>query len=136
MDFTEISQKLKALALNNDTLYGYIEDRFYPHPIQVENADQAFPLVNIRLMASNTFDGKELYPLKSFLFECYYISSNSLDEANAIYEAFHGIINNNKYALTSGVMVVREDTGAYDMSGIYGGQYLYVISNTWEVRKL
>jgi hypothetical protein len=136
MDFTDITQKLKSLAVNDDTLYGLIEDRFFPHAIQIEDQDQSFPLINVHLLSSNTFPEKKLYPIKSFLFDCYYISNNSVDEANAIYERFHAIINNNKYALSSGVMVVAEDTGAYDVSGVYGGQHLYIISNTWEIRKI
>lgn len=136
MDYTDILQKLRYLATEDPTIYNLIETRFYPHPIQLEDENQSFPLINIRLMDSRSFPDKRLYPIKSFLFDCYYISSVSLDEANAMYTRFYDIINNNRYTLDSGAMVVTEDSGIVDASGLYAGQYLYILSNTWEVRKL
>jgi hypothetical protein len=136
MDFTEILQKLRQLAIEDETLYSLIETRFFPHAIQVELEDQVYPAVGTRLLKSYSMPGKELYPIKSYLFDCVYVSEKSIDEANDVYKRFYAIINNNRYTLDSGVMVVKEDSGLIDISGIYGKRYLYALSNTLEVRKI
>ncbi len=137
MSVPAILQKLKTLAIEDQELYDLIETRFYPHPIQLELEDQQYPIINTRLMASTSFPDKKAYPIKSYLLDCYFISSNSLDEANAMYSRFYDIINNNRYSLDDGsAIVITEDSGIVDGSGIYGGQYLYVLTNTFEVRKI
>lgn len=136
MDFTEILQKLRQLAIEDETIYSYIETRFFPHAIQVEEEDQVYPAVGIKLLRSYSLPDKQLYPLKTYYFDCVYVSETSIDEANAIYQRFYGIINNNRYTLDSGVMVVKEDSGIMDVSGIYAGKYLYALTNTIEVRKI
>lgn len=130
MDFTNVTKKLKELATNDPTLYAFIETRFYPNSVEISTI--AYPCLNMRLLVGTP--NRDQYPIKTYLFESYYISENSLDESNEIYKRFYAIINNNRYALDAGNMVIREDTGLIDASGTYADKYLYVLTNTWEAK--
>lgn len=135
MNYTDILQKFKYLANNDEALYSLIEDRFFPKPLDTEG-DEEYPLINCHLAFAPKDFLHRIYPTQLYLFDTYYVSENSTDQANELYMAFHAIINNNSYTFQTGVGVVHEDSGLMDVSGIYKDKKLYILTNTWAVRKI
>lgn len=134
-DFTDVLQKMKYVANNDNTLYSLIQDRFYPRPLNVEGEEQ-YPLINCHLFSTPINQAHKRINVKTFIFDTYYVSEESIDECTALYNAFYAIINNTRHTLDTGAMTVIEDSGVMDVSGIFGDKTLYILTNSWETRKL
>ena len=128
-----IYKTLRKTLIEDPDINSLIKNRFYPQRSNIVNT--TFPCVTFNF-AGGTPD-QDYYPIDRILVEMNFCSKDNYDDCFILYEKIRFLINTNKFTSSDGeIFSIYEDTLPINDTIFINNEPVYILSNTWLVKKI
>lgn len=131
-----VFQTIRKQIIDNAQLNSIISGRIYPQRVDLESDSNIYPSISYSMIGG--FTDLDAYESDMLLLEVIYISDVSVDECLKMYNLFNSTLNKTRYKEegSSRFFSITQDTLPIDFSGVFGGNILYMYSNTYRVKTI
>ena len=119
---------IQRQLINDTAVFALVADRVYP--TRVETTGLVLPAVSFSILGGSLSDN----PYRETELQFAYVSEVGIDQALEIYGAVNAVLHQNQWTANSVNYRVIEASAPVDATDDYMGRWLYVISNTYEIK--